>query len=68
MRSGRTGPSSFRVNDVRRAWHALLRVGVSRPQIEFVKPDGSKIVLTEQPEPLPPPPTAPSADQPDVEF
>ena len=45
-----TRPSTFRVNDVKRAFAAARLAGIKNPKVEIVRPDGSAIRISEQPE------------------
>lgn len=47
-------PSNFRKSDIVRAFAAAKSAGIERPRIEYVLPNGAKIIFAEQPEGDPP--------------
>jgi hypothetical protein len=46
--------SNFRVNDIPRAFQGLRKAGVVNPRVEYILPDGTRLILSEQPEASPP--------------
>lgn len=51
--------ANFRITDIPRAFKGLRLAGVARPQVEYVLPDGTRLILSEAPEA---PPAAPAGD------
>lgn len=49
--------ANFRVNDIPRAFAGLRKAGIARPQVEYILPDGTRLILSEQ---IEAPPTAPA--------